>query len=203
MNFNNYKDKIMAIKISYNKGKNISPVAFMFACPGQKEQAAGKVVAGATGKNLNTLLSILMCSENEKIRALFPSDDRYDYLITNSSDIVHYPALDKTSLPSKSEYSDDANLNRLYAELDHVKYVIAFGAQAKEASKLVEYKYKLREVSPRPVFITSLPHLSLLALNQISTDVNGDRIERGDKEATHKRLTVVAKILTDNIKDLL
>jgi len=193
----------MPAKISYNKGKNISPVAFMFACPGQKEQAAGKVVAGATGKNLNTLLAILAGSENEKIRSLFPSEDRYDYLITNASDTVHYPALDKTSLPSKSEYSDDANLNRLYGELDHVKYVIAFGAQAKDVSRLVEYKYKMREVTPRPVFITSLPHLSLLALNQISEDINGERIERGDKEATRKRLTVVAKMLTDNIKDLL
>ena len=193
----------MAAKISYNKGKNISPVAFMFACPGQKEQAAGRVVAGATGKNLNALLSILASSENEKIRALFPAEDRYDYLITNASDTVHYPAIDKTSLPSKKEYSDDANLNRLYKELDHSKYVIAFGAQAKEVSKLVEYKYQLREVTPRPVFITSLPHLSLLSLNQISEDVNGERIERGDPEATHKRLTVVAKMLTENIENVL
>ena len=191
------------MKIAYNKGKNISPVAFMFACPGQKEQAAGRVVAGATGKNLDTLLSVLAESENEKVRALFPSGDRYDYLITNASDTVHYPALDKTSLPSKSEYSDDANLNRLYRELDHIKYVIAFGAQAKDVSRLVEYKYQLREVTPRPVFITALPHLSLLALNQISEDVNGEHIERGDKEATRKRLTVVAKMLVENIEDLL
>ncbi len=191
------------MKIEYNKGKNISPVAFMFACPGQKEQAAGRVVAGSTGKNLNTLLSILAESENEKVRALFPSADRYDYLITNSSDIVHYPALDKTSLPSKKEYNDEANLSRLYTELKNIKYVIAFGAQAKDVSRLVDNKYQLQNASPRPVFITSLPHLSLLALNQISEDINGERIERGDKEATHKRLTVVAKMLTDNIKDLL
>ena len=36
----------MAEKINYNKGNNISSVAFMFACPGQKEQEAGRVVAG-------------------------------------------------------------------------------------------------------------------------------------------------------------
>ncbi len=191
------------MKIEYNKGKNISPIAFMFACPGQKEQEAGRVVAGATGKNLNTLLSVLAESENEKVRALFPSGDRYDYLITNASDIVHYPALDKTSLPSKKEYSDNANLGRLCGELKSVKYVIAFGAQAKDVSRLVENKYQLQNATPRPVFITSLPHLSLLALNQISEDVNGVRIERGDKEATRKRLTVVARMLTDNIEDFL
>jgi uracil-DNA glycosylase len=191
------------MKIDYNKGKNISPVAFMFACPGQKEQAAGRVVAGATGKNLNTLLSILAESENEKIRALFPSADRYDYLITNASDTVHYPALDKTSLPSKKEYGAAENVERLCAELKEVKYVIAFGAQAKDVSNLAKSRYALQNTAVYPVFITSLPHLSLLALNQISEDIYGNRIERGDKEATHKRLTVVAKMLTDNIKNLL
>jgi uracil-DNA glycosylase len=191
------------MKITYNKGKNISSVAFMFACPGQKEQAAGRVTAGATGKNLNLLLSILAESENEKVRALFPSDDRYDYLITNASDTVHYPALDKTSLPSKKEYSTDENLERLCGELESVRYVIAFGAQAKDVSRLVEARYQLREISERPTFITALPHLSLLALKQISLDADGERIEKGDKEATRKRLTVVAKMLTDSIKDLL
>lgn len=189
----------MAEKIKYNPGKGISPVAFMFACPGQKEQQAGRVVAGITGKNLNTLLSILAEYENEKVHFLFPSANRYDYLITNASDTVHYPALDNTSLPSKSEYSDDANLNRLYNEFDHTQYVIAFGAQAKEVAKLVEYKYELREVTPRPKFITALPHLSLLALNQISEDINGSHIKRGDPEATHKRLEVVAQMLVENL----
>ena len=100
----------MAEKIKYNPGKSISPVAFMFACPGQKEQKAGRVVSGMTGKNLNTLLSILMKSKNEKIRALFPSEDRYDYLITNASDTVHYPALDNTSLPKRIAGSGNEDL---------------------------------------------------------------------------------------------
>lgn len=191
----------MVEKVKYNPGKNISPVAFMFACPGQKEQQAGKVVAGVTGKNLNKLLEILSKSEDEKIRALFPSTDRYDYLITNSSDKIHYPAYDSTSLPKKSEYSDDANLNRLYNELDHIEYVIAFGAQAKDVSKLIEYKYELREVSPRPKFITSLPHLSLLSLNQIKNDVNDTRIEYGDPQATYKRLEVVAQRLINALSE--
>ncbi len=189
----------MAEKIRYNPGNGVSPVAFMFACPGQKEYEAGKVVSGITGKNLNTLLSILSKHENEKIRALFPSESRYDYLITNASDTVHYPALDKTSLPPRSEYIDDANLNRLYHEFEHSEYVIAFGVQAKEAAKLVEYKYDMREVSPRPHFVTSLPHLSLLSINQISEDVNGVHIEKGDREATHKRLEVVAQKLVENL----
>ena len=66
----------MAGRIYFNKGTDISHVAFMFACPGQKEEKAGKVVAGNTGKNLNLLLSVLSASENENIRALFPSENR-------------------------------------------------------------------------------------------------------------------------------
>lgn len=189
----------MAGRIYFNKGTDISHVAFMFACPGQKEEKAGKVVAGNTGKNLNLLLSVLSASENENIRALFPSENRYDYLITNSSDIIHYPALDGTSLPSKSEYADDANLNRLFHELENSKYVIAFGNQAKEAAKLVSLKYDMREIYPKPVFITSLPHLSLLALNQISTDTDGNKIGKGEKDATLKRIKVVAKMLETSI----
>ncbi|MGN1095936.1 MAG: hypothetical protein ACI4QR_06065 [Eubacteriales bacterium] len=193
----------MAEKILYNHGKGISPVAFMFACPGRKEQEAGRVVAGATGKNLNMLLSVLSHSENEKIRELFPSEDRYDYLITNSSDKIHYPALDDRSLPTKEEYSDDANLNRLYHEFENTHYVIAFGQQAKDAAKLVSYKYDMREVSPKPVFITSLPHLSLLSLNQISHDISGAKIEKGDPEATLKRIKVVAKMLEESLIEVL
>ncbi len=193
------KGEKMAGKILYNKGKGISRAAFIFACPGQKEEKAGRVVAGATGKNLDLLLSVLSRAENEKIRALFPSDDRYDYLITNSSDTIHYPALDGTSLPSRKEYSDDANLNRLFHELDSSEYIIAFGVQAKEAAKLISLKYDMREIVPRPKFITSLPHLSLLALNRISHDIHGNEIKRADPEATLRRIETVAKTLEEEI----
>jgi hypothetical protein len=53
------------------------------------------------------------------------------------------------------------------------------------------------------VFITSLPHLSLLALNQISEDTDSNRIERGDPDATLKRLRVVAKMLESQLEEYL
>lgn len=178
-------------KVSYNKGKNISPIAFMFACPGQKEEKEGRVVAGATGKNLDLLLSILSSSEKEEIRSLFPSSSRYDYLITNSSDIIHYPALDSRSLPSKKEYSEKENVERLCRELSKVKYVIAFGKEAKEASLLVKSEF-LSQNLPSPSFIFSIPHLSFLSLNQIKEDKEGKKIEKGEEEGTRKRLEIVA-----------
>ena len=189
----------MTEKINYNKGNGSSPVAFLFACPGQKEQKAGKVVAGSTGRNLNLLLSALSSSESSFIKELFPSEDRYDYLITNASNVVHYPAWDETSLPKKEEYSAGANLSRLFYELEDMKYVIAFGVQAKETAKLLELMFDMRNVEPRPTFITSLPHLSFLSLNQISKDVNGNDIVKGDKEGTAKRIQVVRKQLEEAV----
>lgn len=189
--------------VQYNKGKNISPVAFMFACPGQKEQEAGRVVAGNTGKNLNLLLSLLSHSSNIHISGLFPSTDRYDYLITNASNFIHYPALDGSSLPTKKEYMKEENIERLCEELKNVRCVIAFGTQAKDVSVAVEAAYKKKNAAQAPIFITSLPHLSFLSLNQISVDVNGDRIMKGDKNGTAKRMEVVKEKLERELKVLL
>ena len=36
----------------------------------------------------------------------------------------------------------------------------------------------------------SLPHLSFLSLNQNSRDINGDKIMKGNKEGTAKRMEV-------------
>lgn len=194
-------EKMTTPTVQYNKGKNISPVAFMFACPGQKEQQAGKVVAGSTGKNLNLLLSSLSHSSDIRIRALFPSTDRYDYLITNASNIIHYPALDNKSLPLKSEYMKEENIERLCEELKDVQFVIAFGTQAKDVSDAVAAAYETNNIEIHPSFITSLPHLSFLSLNQISRDVNGNEIMKGDKEGTAKRITVIKERLEKAIRE--
>lgn len=190
-------------KVKYNKGNGVSPVAFIFACPGQKEEIAGRVVAGATGKNLDRLLAVLSGSSNEQIKTLFPSTNRYDYLITNASEIIHYPALDDLSLPSKKEYAEEGNIKRLCEELSDIKYVFAFGQQAKDVSLLVDKELQRENLSPRPIFIRSLPHLSFLALNQIKEDVNGMDIVKGDPDATEKRLQVVANKIEREICSVL
>jgi hypothetical protein len=184
--------------VKYNQGAGVSKVGFMFACPGQKEEIANRVVSGVTGKNLNTLLSILSNSNFEKIREMFPSGDRYDYLITNASEIIHYPALDGTSLPKRSEYSSPSNITRIINETSDLDYVFAFGEQAKSVSKLISQKTDAEDIV-HPSFITSLPHLSLLSINQIKFDTNGQKIEKGDPAATYKRLQVVAKMIEGQI----
>lgn len=193
----------MLTRINYNKGNNISSVSFLFACPGQHEEKLGRVVAGNTGKNLNRLLESLSHSSNPKIKELFPSSDRYDYLITNASDIIHYPALDGRSLPAKKEYMAEENIERLYAELKGVQYVIAFGTQAKDVSSAISSLFEKKNETQKPFFITSLPHLSFLSLNQISRDINGNEIKKGDKEGTKKRIDVVKEMLEIQIKKLI
>lgn len=189
-------------RIQLNEGRKISPVGFVFACPGQKEQAAKKVVAGSTGNNLNLLLSSLSKSSNPAIRALFPSSDRYDYLITNASNIIHYPALDGRSLPCRKEYMSEENIARLCGELANLKYVIALGAQAKDVAQAVKNAYEKQACAATPHFITALPHLSFLSLNQIKFDINGDRIRQGDKSATVKRIEVLRMILEKEILNI-
>lgn len=186
-----------SLTVPYNKGKGISTAGFMFACPGQKEMNAGRVVAGTTGKNLDRLLAILAASENEDVRRLFPSSDRYDYLITNASNIVHYPALDATSLPSKREYQRPDNLARLRDELKDLDYLITFGEQAHIASELL--KSPTRSSTPIAAHLIRLPHLSLLSLNQIFLDREGKRIVPGTPNATELRLQVVASMLEKKI----
>lgn len=192
----------MVKRIPYNKGTDISPVAFLFACPGQKEEKSGKVVTGNTGKNLDLLLSSLSQSSDPAIRSIFPSSNRYDYLITNASDIVHYPALDGKSVPSREEMTEEININRLFYELENAQYVVTFGVQAREAARLVSYMFEMREIYPRPKFISSLPHLSFLSLNQITNDVEGNEIPKGDKSATAKRIAVVKEMLEKEILDV-
>lgn len=186
------------LRVAYNHGRNISPVGFVFACPGRRELLAQKVVAGSTGNNLNRLLASLFRSSDPHVASLFPSSNRYDYLITNTSDIVHYPALDGQSLPSKKEYMSPQNIERLCAELADLKIIIAFGAQAKDVLSEVQRRHENEQT-----FITSLPHLSFLSLNQISHDVNESKILPGAKDGTDRRIEVVKAMLEKQIQDIL
>jgi len=187
--------------VHYNKGEGISPIAFMFACPGRREVECGRVVSGVTGKNLDKLLAILSVSENETIRGLFPSPNRYDYLITNASDHAHYPALDGISLPRKSEYLQPSNLARLKTELKTVKYLFAFGEQARAVSKALKEDCGSAN-SPIEFVVIRVPHLSLLSLNQISHDREGKRIEPGTPNATELRLEVIASLIEKELMNI-
>ncbi len=176
------------IKVKRNEGRENIPTAFIFSCPGQEEMKSGKLVNGQTGKNLDMMLEFLHNSRPD----IFPSVDRYDYRITNSSEIVHFKAHDNRTEPKTSEICETDNIKRLCADISGFKYVITFGRCSAIASKVLTEQGLCADIT----FMYS-QHLSFLSLNSsIKNDINGCPIERGSKDSTRKRLEVAAwKIL--------
>lgn len=184
-------DNVKTVK--RNDGKSSIRTAFIFSCPGQEEEKSGRLVNGQTGKNLDLMLSFL----KEDYPELFPSSDRYDYRITNSSEIVHYKAHDGRSEPKPQEISSDQNIERLKSDLDGYSCIIIFGRCAEIATELLKKKYGMENT----IFLRSR-HLSFLSLNSsIKTDVNGEPITKGDPDATKKRIRVAARFITDQLAD--
>lgn len=179
------------LTVKRNEGKKEIKTAFVFSCPGQEELKSGKLVNGQTGKNLDGMLSIL----KQQYPDIFPSADRYDYRITNSSENVHYKALDNRSEPKTKEITAPENLKRLYDDLCGYEYIITFGRCAALA---VEEMLGNKNISGVKTMYSR--HLSFLSLNSsIKTDINGEPIPRGDKNGTYKRLEVAAKNISDQL----
>ncbi len=177
--------------VGRNEGKKDIRTAFIFSCPGQEELKSGLLVNGQTGKNLDMMLTFL----NAKRPDIFPSVNRYDYRITNSSEIVHYKAHDQRTEPSVSEINNEKNIERLKNDISGYDYVITFG----RCSAIAADNLKQRGVCKETVFLYSR-HLSFLCLNSsINTDVHGNPIERGCENATAKRLEAAAEMILQQL----
>lgn len=172
--------------VKYNLGK-IDGIAFIFACPGKKELDNHKVVFGTTGTNLNELLKKLKHFCLNK----FPSTNRYDYLITNSSERVYYKGYQgkKRTTPYACDISKDDNVDRLYEELKNSSIVITFGKDARNAIGLVNEKHKDFQSKK---FIDAKYHLGQLGLSHIHYDINGRLIDNKHTNCTDLRLEVIA-----------
>lgn len=178
------------LRVGRNEGKDECRTAFVFSCPGQEELKSGRLVNGQTGRNLDGVLEIL----NKKYPEIFHSADRYDYRITNSSDIVHYKAHDGRSEPKIQEITDPQNLERLRRDIEGYSYVITFGRSAQSAvsAAIGDNENSIKLIYSR--------HLSFLSLNStIHTDINGAPIIRGEPDSPKKRLEVAAKIIEDQL----
>ncbi len=179
------------LKVKRNEGKREIKTAFIFSCPGQEELKSGKLVNGQTGKNLDMMLTIL----HKKFPEIFPSTDRYDYRITNSSEQVHYKAYDNRTEPKTAEINTPENLERLKKDIEGYQYVITFGRCASLAAEYAVKAYNMNETK----FLYSR-HLSFLSLNStIKTDIDGNPIAKGSKDSTYKRLEAAAKKITDQL----
>ena len=172
-----------------NDGAEGVRTAFVFSCPGQEEEKSGLLVNGQTGRNLDMLLHFL----HQKRPDLFPSEDRYYYRITNSSERIHYKARDGRTEPSSAEIKAPDNLERLTGDIKDYDVVITFGRGATEAVSLLADKLDNKK-------ILHSRHLSFLSLNSgVKNDINGEPIPRGDPDSTKKRLEAVAADIISQI----
>ena len=182
----------MCTTVDYNNGTEECVIALVFSCPGTEEEKSQKLVSGKTGENLDIVLQYL----SKKLSSIFHSADRYDYRITNSSNIVHPNANDSRTQPLNSEIKAENNLNRLYSEIKEYKYVISFGKKAKFA---VDSCIEGNKQAPHHIHYRL--HLGLQSINrQIKQDINGNEIVAGkNKNERQKnnqiRLEVIKKEL--------
>lgn len=121
-------------------------VAFVLSCPGQEEMLKGKPCAGKTGEIMDRALEIL----TKKRQNLFPSKDRYDYPIINSSDIVHYNELKNGTEPDEFELEDPTNIAAFEKQLkkSEATLLILCGFRAQHICKKLPIK-KIRKPESR------------------------------------------------------
>ncbi|WP_152622345.1 hypothetical protein [Archangium violaceum] len=157
--------------------------AIVFACPGQHEREQRRPVAETTGKNLNILLEFL----NQRHPEIFPSTNRYDYVLANSSDQVHFNELTDDTEPENSEILTPLNVARLLRDISGCSTVLTMGRCASVALDAVVQQGFSGRVIPCNW------HLSFSRLNtSIPTDAAGNEIQEEGHAATVKRIEVVA-----------
>ena len=130
--------------------------AFVFSCPGQKEELLGHPCAGATGRNLDVALPKLHALEPK----LFASSSRAAYVLTNSWSQIEYPAKTGRSEATATEILSPDNLNRLERELADISTILICGQKAKHA--VLELQAQGRLAGARVAIVM---HLSPLAVN--------------------------------------
>lgn len=156
--------------------KRNSRVAFVFSCPGRKEEYAQAVCSGQTGDNLNDML----CYCHHKLSDVFHSVSKDDYTITNAVTKICYLALNGKTEAAKADILDSANQKRLLDELSEYDFVIAMGDKAKIAIEPLSIKGK-------KIFSE---HLSLQHLN---------RTYKSDLKTPSERRLDILYYIADNI----
>jgi hypothetical protein len=130
--------------------------AFVFSCPGQKEELLGHPCAGATGRNLDAALPRL----HALLPSVFPSSSRAAYVLTNSWSQIEYPAKTGRSEATATEILSSDNLARLERELDGITTILICGQKAKHAVLELQAQGRLAKTK-----VAIVMHLSPLAVN--------------------------------------
>lgn len=113
-------------------------VCFVFSAPGKEEYAAGRPVAGDTGKNLDSALRYLNCVAPE----IFASPDRYAYRITNAfSKPLAIGLGHKRTEASKHDILAPANIARVRKETVNCSLLVLCGKKAQLLSSVLANRH--------------------------------------------------------------
>lgn len=136
-------------------------IAFVFSCPGRREQEQGRPAAGQTGDNLQDALMYMREFCYDFIENIGCDDwARDNILITNAWCCVEFRAQTERSEASTLDIRSEGNVNRLAGELCATKSIIVCcGKKARDAVERVEAQLS------DGVIIACLPHLGNQALN--------------------------------------
>ena len=130
--------------------------AVVLACPGRVEKENNAPASGATGTNLDCLLSIMRHDHQ------FDCGSRCEFTITNAWPTVEYRACTGRTQPTLEEVLNPANLYRLADELSEIEQlIICCGTLARRAVCLLQRTGRLGCT----VRVAKLPHLGNQALN--------------------------------------
>lgn len=111
--------------------------AFVFSAPGRMEADSGRPVTGDTGSNMDQILQEL----KQLNPATFPSSNRYDYLITNSSPRVFYAKKDNGKTEDTiMNVTDQRNVLRVMKEIESCSIVILCGKRAQQLKNHIQGK---------------------------------------------------------------
>ena len=146
------------------KNKDGCEVAFVLSAPGQHEEKAARPAAGITGINLDQVLVEL----NIYDPSVFPSVDRYYYLITNASSKILYKGKDGRTEDTAVEITRASNITRILHEIGDCPIVILCGAKAELLRPHIGKKIIISSCHPgnqglRRTYLNSHPEIKGLA----------------------------------------
>ncbi|MFD0942931.1 uracil-DNA glycosylase family protein [Savagea faecisuis] len=159
-------------------------ITLVLSCPGACEELQGRPAVGKSGENLKEILT--------KVNELSKTKNwtREKVTITNAWDKAEHICKTGRSEAKISEIKSTSNINRLFYDVEHTEeYIICFGKRAQMAIKQVIKSHFQNKKSPK-IINTRQPGFQ--SLNRITKDIEGNTILKGQKDATRRRLQVIA-----------
>ena len=140
-------------------------IAFVFSCPGKKEQEECRPAAGETGRNMEAALEVMSNYDYDSVEYLECDDwTRENIWITNAWPCVEYEGEGGTgrSEAEISEVLEAGNVSRLAGELEIITGVIVCcGERAQAAALCLNNQGRLSQ----EVRVVSMRHLGARALH--------------------------------------